>query len=266
MLKNPGKQAKQLTLLLTILLLATLPQTVDARVKVNPRKITFELGSDGSYSDEFEIVNNTGAEIAFSLRLSDWDMGPDGRVSLKPVGSTDRSLGRWISGYPDRVTVPPKESRAISFAVDSPGGEDKGRWGAFLVRPLGQENEVKEGLNVGIKVQYAVTLYGKPVNQKKSGRITSFRLQQGENNLHARFSFHNTSGSFLRPEGKFVLTNPDGAVAIKKPVENFLVLPGHRRNNSLQLDKPPAGDYRATLVLDYGVPERVGAIRRLQVK
>ena len=266
MLKSPGKQASWLTLLLAILILAFLPLTADARVKVNPRKITFELGPDNSYSGEFEIVNNTDAEVTFSLRLSDWDMGPDGRVSLKPVGSTDRSLGRWISGYPDRVTVPPKESRAVSFSVGSPGGEDKGRWGAFLVRPLGQENEVRKGLNVGIKVQYAVTLYGKPVSQKKSGRITSFRLQQGENNLHARFSFYNTSGSFLRPEGKLVLTNSDGAVAFKKPVENFLVLPGHRRNKTLQLDKPPAGDYRATLILDYGVPERVGAIRRLQVE
>lgn len=252
--------------MLALLLLASLPLAAAAQVKVNPRKITFELGPDGSYSGEFEIVNNTGTKLTFSLRLSDWDMDPDGRVRLKPVGSTERSLGRWISGYLDRVSVPPKDNRTIGFSVDLSGGEDKGRWGAFLVRPLGQENEVREGLNVGIKVQYAVTLYEESPSQKKSGQITSFRFHQGESNLLARFSFRNTSDSFLRPEGKLVLTNSAGAVTLEKTIESFLVLPGHRRNNSLQLNKPPAGDYKATLVLDYGAPERVGAIRRLQIE
>lgn len=263
---GPGNPANWATLLLATLLLVSLPLAVSARVKVNPRKISFKLGPDGSYTGEFEIVNNSDSKLTFSLRLSDWDMSSGGRVSLKPVGSTNRSLGKWISGYPDRVKVPPKNSRTVDFSVDPPGGEDKGRWGAFLVRPLVQENEVREGLNVGIKVQYAVTLYQEPASKEKSGEITSFRFQRGEKKLHAQFSFRNTSGSFLRPEGKLVLTNAAGKVTVKKSVRSFLVLPGHRRENTRQLDKPPSGNYRATLTLDYGVPERVGAIRKLRVE
>lgn len=177
-----------------------------------------------------------------------------------------RSLGEWVSGYPDRVKVSPESSEEVDFSVDLPEGEDKGRWGAFLVRPLGQEREEgRKGLNVGIKVQYAVTVYQKPTGREKSGQITGLRLRRREGKLLAQFRFRNTSGNFLRPEGEIRLRNKAGEITFKKSVESFLVLPHHRRKDTLRLDKPSSGNYTAMLILDYGVPERVGAIRKLQI-
>ena len=237
-----------------------------AQVNIKPRKITFSPNPDGSYEGQFEIVNDSSKELTMSLRLSDWNMTPEGEVKLKPVGALDRSLGKWVSGYPKKVTVPPDSKKKLGFNVRLPEGGRVARWGAFLVRPLEQGEKKEKGLNVGIKVQYAVTLYQKPLEESRSGQITNLSLEDRGKIVVADFVFDNTSGTFLRPAGSLKLVNESGETVVTKDVGEFVVLPDHRRSVSLDLERPPPGSYRATLILDYGVTERVGAIRKFEIE
>jgi len=236
-----------------------------AQVNIEPRKIIFEPKPDGSYAGEFEIVNDSDRALTLSVRLADWDMTPTGDVNLRPVGDLNCSLGKWISGYPEKVKVPPDSKKKLGFNVRLPEGGSIARWGAFLVRPLEQDEKKEKGLNVGIKVQYAVTLYQKPLEESRSGQITNLSLED-RGKIVVDFVFDNTSGTFLRPAGSLKLVNESGETAVTKDIGEFVVLPDHRRSVSLDLERPPPGSYRATLILDYGVTERVGAIREFRLK
>ena len=253
-----------LSVIVLLLLFSLTPRSV-AQVNIKPRKLTFEPNPDGSYSGEFEIVNDSSKELTMSIRLADWDMTTEGDVNLSPVGTLNRSLGKWISGYPKRVKVPPDSEKKVGFSVNLPKGESIARWGAFIVRPVKEEKKAKKGLNVGIKVQYAVTLYQKPIDESRSGQITNLSLEDRGEIVVADFVFDNTSGTFLRPKGRLALKNGTGETVITKNLGEFVVLPDHRRSVSLELERPPPGNYRATLILDYGVTERVGAIRKIQL-
>ena len=239
-----------------------LPTQGTAEIRLTPRKVTFTPDTDGSYWGEFEITNDGDKPVKLSIRTSDWEMSEPGKVQLVPVGSTgNNSLSEWISGYPDRVEIQPTSSKKITFQVEVPPEKDKPRWGAFLIRPLREDTDRKEGLQVGVKVQYAVTLYQNTTGRvEKRGNIDRLNVIPGEDKeTSIKIQFNNPSRAFLRPKGVVTVRTDRGEMVLEDNIEEFLVLPNHTRQISQSFEDLDSGRYRATVVLDYGAQERVGA-------
>jgi len=242
--------------------LIILPSQGTAEIRLTPRKISFTPDADGSYQGEFEITNDGDKPVKLSIRTSDWEMSESGKVQLVPVGSTDNnSLSEWISGHPDRVEIPPTSSKKITFQVKVPPERDKPRWGAFLIRPLREDTDRKEGLQVGVKVQYAVTLYQTNIGRTaKQGNIDKLNIvSQKSSATSIKIRFNNPSRAFLRPKGVLTVRTDRGETVLEDNIEEFLVLPNHTRQISQSFEGLGSGRYRATVVLDYGAQERVGA-------
>ena len=81
----------------------------------------------------------------------------------------------------------------------------------------------------------------------------------GEDKGSIEIDFKNDSRTFLRPSGSLTIRTEGGKAIMEKKIGEFLVLPGHHRPLTKNFSLPNPGKYSATVILDFGAEERVGA-------
>jgi len=252
-------------LLLTLLLLLLSPPIAQASINVKPRKISFPAPAEEPYSDSFRIENEGKIRESVIVRTSDWTMDKYGRVSFRSPGSLDRSLNPKLSFSPARLEIPPGETRKVNFQIGPTSGEES-RWGVFLIRSIRERGRQKEGVNIGVKVQHAVTLYQKGAKRKKEGEITAVSVKKGEGKISFLVRFENNCESFLRPKGRVEIKDMEGNSVEKVKIKRHVILPHHERILVAEVEKSALGKgkYLALVIMDFGGDHLVGAQRKFR--
>jgi len=193
-------------------------------------------------------------------------------VSLDAAGGTfdtvNRSCGDWISLSEDHLRLSPGESREVSLRVAVPAGVSGTYWSAVFIESAPTAEE-KEGTRILSIYRTAVKVYVTvPGTEERAGRVTDVRVT-ATGPLTAVVEFQNTGNVQLSVGGAVDVIDQTGATVRSLPIDEFLVLPGGRRE--LEVVDPSssglaAGVYQAVARLDFGGENPVGGVRSFRVK
>ena len=193
-------------------------------------------------------------------------------TSLEDGGGTfdtvNRSCSDWITLSESRLALRPNESRDVTLRVLVPEGVSGTYWGVVFVESAPTPEE-REGTRILSIYRTAVKVYVTvPGTEERAGRVTDVRVT-ATGPLTAVVEFQNTGNVQLSVGGAVDVIDQTGATVRSLPIDEFLVLPGGRRE--LEVVDPSssglaAGVYQAVARLDFGGENPVGGVRSFRVK
>ncbi len=214
-----------------------------------------------AYTGSFTVKNEGPEAKDVLINVSDWTLSERGKITFKEPGSLSRSINRYLEFSPKQVIIPPNSSREISFKVMPNDHGEKSRWGVFLVRSLDGNRGGGEGVNIGVTVQHAVTIYQEAMEEDMQGTITGVEVEKKDGMITFAVAFRNDCEAFLHPEGRIEITMASGDLQKEVPIESNLVLPDTTRLFTFEIGRGslPPGEYNALVVIDFGGDHLVGA-------
>jgi len=258
----------KLTTVLILLLLVPSFFTVSA-ITVEPRKITFPAPHSKPYHGSFEIKNGGQVTEKIVIKQADWSMNINGRISFHGPGTLDRSINPEIRFSPQNFKIEAKSTKIIDFRVSPTKGKAKSRWGVFLIRTIREKRDREtEGVNIGVKVQHAVTLYQKGDIKAKSGEITRLAVKEQKGKVEISIRFRNNCEAYLRPSGALKIKTTKGRTLKIAQLKSSLVLPAQARKFKIKLEKSKlgmdGGDYVVLAVIDFEGDHKTAARRKFR--
>jgi hypothetical protein len=193
-------------------------------------------------------------------------------TSLDAAGGTfntvNRSCADWISLSEDHLRLSPGESREVSLRVAVPAGVSGTYWSAVFIESAPTAEE-REGTRILSIYRTAVKVYvTAPGTEVRAGRVTAVQVAATDP-LTLVVGFENTGNVQLAVAGGVDIIDQTGTTVRSLAIEEFLVLPGGRREVELVNPSSPrlaVGVYQAVARLDYGGENPVGGVRTFRVK
>lgn len=208
-------------------------------------------------------VRNTGDEAeSLSLSLRDFaTRAPDTR-DVMDTGTTDRSMGSWLSMEQDALTIPPGQLRSIPYQIQVPEDLDlEGTYWTILMLEEGSTPTVAtaNGLSLMQRSRIATRVL---VNVDGGSRVVTFTAsgleRQGESTLFYT-DIENTGTTALPLAPKLELYDQQGHKQATYRSQQATLYPGSSWRYSIDLTAAPPGDYTAILIADGGAGALFGA-------
>lgn len=232
-------------------------------------RLRYEVAAGGSVEERI-IVQNFGSErsdyVVYATDLfTDGHGNPDGPL----IDAEPRAMGRWLSVSPRHLSLGPKQKEIVTLRMEVPAGTPAGDHAGFLFVqkvPPGLDPSTLEPREGRSGAALAIsTRLGIPITQRVPGdlrREVSFlepRKVFEEEDLRVEYGVENPGNLLEYPDGRWVLTGPEGQVVLREETENWGILePGGRLTRFVVLpaDRPLVrGEYRLKVHVDYGPPE-----------
>lgn len=193
-------------------------------------------------------------------------------ANLDAAGGTfdtvNRSCADWISLSEDHLRLSPGESREVSLRVAVPADVSGTYWGAVFIESAPTAEE-REGTRILSIYRTAVKVYvTAPGTEVRAGRVTAVQVAATDP-LTLVVGFENTGNVQLAVAGGVDIIDQTGTTVRSLAIEEFLVLPGGRREVELVNPSSPrlaVGVYQAVARLDYDGENPVGGVRTFRVK
>jgi hypothetical protein len=208
-------------------------------------------------------VRNTGDDSeTLTLLLKDYaTRAPDTR-DIMDTGTTDRSLGSWISLEQDAMTVPAGQLRSIPYQIQVPDDlAMEGSYWTILMLEEGSTPSVAVGNGMSL-LQRSRIATRVLVNVSGGSRVVTFTAsgleQQGERTLFYT-DIENTGTTALPLAPKLELYDQRGQKQATYRGQQATLYPGSSWRYSIDLTAAPPGDYTAILIADGGDGALFGA-------
>jgi hypothetical protein len=228
---------------LVVLLFAS-PSCVSAlTVSVAEFRLAPEAGSQMETS--LIVANDEARDVVVSIRLTDWDDGPDGVTRLLDVGDVERSCSSWVALSESDLALGPREESALHFAIRIPEDARGTYWTGLVLRDVSVSAAIASESLVRIFVTVPPSRLDAAVTNLSVVSLAPFCVTARLENLG--------DARFCDVEALASVEGPGGDVA-SLSLAPFNLLPGHAREvagaTSWGLDIP--GTYVVRLVFDYG--------------
>ena len=224
----------------------------------------------------FELAANPGDVLKNSLRVDNVvdiplevtvearnfaALGEDGGIDLTPQ-KDEYSLASWISVSPNKLTIPPRESRTFDYAITIPqNASPGGRFGSIIFQTA-PSKALGGGTGVAVSQEVGSLVFVKiagEVSEKAS--IAGFAPTTNINDsgpVHFDIRVKNDGNVHFKPTGTITISNFFGKKVATIPVNEQNVLPGAIRKMDASWDEGWLfGRYNATLSLVYGKDSQV---------
>lgn len=177
----------------------------------------------------------------------DYEANEDGDYDYRQPGDQVNGCATRISVTPDGISVPADESATFTVRME-PGDGLRTCWSMVFV-----ENPAPSGPGVRINTRIGMAVYGLSRTGTREGEFVDAGVVETDSARVARFTFENPGSWPIRPKGSVEIRTIDGRTVAETEVVDFGVLPGHRRNVSVDLERDlPPGRYVAIPILDFG--------------
>jgi hypothetical protein len=222
-----------------------------------------------SYEDRIEIQNNGDKPEEVKIYQTDYLFYADGRYIYGDPGKIRRSNALWITFSPKLLTVPPKETLAVSYTVKVPA--DKGLigtyWSIIMIEGIPEESPESssassKNVQLGIRelFRYALQVITNIGNTgTRSIKFLSTKLVKKDAQQYLEIDVENTGERGLRSQIRVELYDPDGNYSGKFGGKLFRIYPETSVRFRVDFDKVPANTYKALLVIDCGGADIFGA-------
>jgi hypothetical protein len=211
-------------------------------VSVAEFRLAAEAGSQVEAS--LVVVNDEAHDVALSIRVTDWDDGPDGVTRLLEAGG-ERSCGLWVSLPESDLVLGPLEERALGFTILIPLDVRGTYWTGLILRDSSSSVAMVSESLVRVFVTIPPARLAAAVTDLSVVGFAPFGISARLANLG--------DARLCDVQGLVSVEGPGGDVA-SWSLAPFNLLPGHVREvtggTTWGLDIP--GAYLVRLVFDYG--------------
>lgn len=230
--------------------LLSAPAALVGQLSVTPSALQLHV-ADTTTTGTVRVRNDGAREMQLRFYAMDFEQVHSGDYTYQPLGDHAQSCGRRLTIYPDGALLQPGESQVIQVKVGPGAGLC---WSMlFAETPSEGSGPIKIAQRAAVKV-FGVAPGGVP-----EGEIVSVAPVRDARGTRVALEFHNTGRVPVNPEGSLEVRKPDGEVVGSVEVPRFSVLPQHRRQVVVALEKPlPKGRYLLVPILDFGAEYLAG--------
>ena len=235
-------------------------------IAITPVSIDAKVKRGTSYTQTFNLTNNTGTRLRFQCSVQDiWYDEHNNRITGNP-GTLPRSASLWVQFLPNEVIVEPRSSTAVKAVITVPQTAAGGYYSmpVFEAKPAGNSTQVSTApesstATASIAVRFrglmmVTTLDASEYNVEILGGRISPPSASAE--LNVELELYNRSTAHVRVRGAFAILNSSGGLAGRGTIREKRYLPGQQ--NTLRTDWAgalPPGKYTSVITLSY---DRVG--------
>ena len=261
-------QSKRLILLAAVLLpfCFSVTSAQKASVSISPSSIEAKVKRGTSYTQKFNLVNDTGTRLRFKCSVADmWYDESNNRVTGRP-GTLERSASLWIQFAPDEIFLEAHSTGSVNAVVTVPQTAAGGYYSVpvFEVMPadpvladvmLAQVSTAKAALGVRFNgLMMFTTLDASEYNVEiMGGRVTA---PNASTEMAIELDVLNRSTAHVNLRGAFAILSSTGVLVGRGDIPSKRYLPGQRNVIAAGwAGELPPGTYTSVITLSYN---RVG--------
>ncbi len=264
------KQKKYLSFLILLLIfLSATPASAQFDISLSPLLVELDIAPGAKKSFALFLTNENMLEsvslIAYTRDLLET---PHGSYKVADKGESEFSCADWMQIKDTSFTLGPKESKEIKVTVAAPRDAFGGRYGAVVFEilpgkaPSGEKlGSVAYHFQMPAFVEVTVKRFGGLVRKAsisdfKVESVSSEKLvkQIGAEGLIFNASVKNEGNIHVEGKGTLFIKDKEGRTKRRVPLGSGrgVVLPGATLNFQSILKKPPAGEYTARVMINFG--------------
>ena len=246
-----------------LLLLFSLPYESNASVVVTGELVREKEAAPGStYSGYIELSNPATEAAEVKMYLTDYLFYSDGRIAYGEAGSSKRSNAPWITFTPQRVTVGPGQSEAVSYTVQIP--DDAGLkgtfWSMFMVEPVSKDSPEASDpeadrplLAIRQVVRYGIQIITHIGNTGvRDLKIAEARLVRTPEGTMFEVDTENSGERSLRAVCSMEVYDSKANYIATYEGSTFTLFPGTSARYRIDISDLAAATYRALVIFDCG--------------
>jgi hypothetical protein len=212
--------------------------------------------------------------VELSAKKMDYGFHADGSNLYADPGTLARSNAGWITITPAQLTVPPRETLAISYAIDvPPQSELTGTyWCIIMVEPVIQPYNVEPQKDKTVLGVQTVMRYGIQVSThiagtgKKLIKVTSKSLVETDDGAVLRLTLANEGDTLVNPEIWVQLFSENGAPLGRFEGESKRIYPDCSVRLDILLKGIGVGKYTALVVAEMKDEDVIGFRYNLSIE
>lgn len=236
-----------------------------ASITITPMSIDTKVKAGASYTQNFNIINNTNERLSFRSSASDvWFDEKNQRIS-GPAGTLPRSASLWVQFTPSEVFVEPHASAVVKAVITVPQNAS----GSFytvpvfeaapaakpIIRNVSLSNESTASIEIHFRgLVMLTTEQGSEYNVEIMGADITPPTAASE--MAISLDLRNRGNAHAKLRGAFAIIDSAGKLAGRGTLEEKRLLPGQRKAVTGKWSgelKP--GDYTSIVTISH---DRVG--------
>lgn len=243
--------------------------------EVAPVLVSFDANPGEIQTQILTVRNHSNERQKFVLNLSDYIIKEDGTKQSVELGSTNRSVGDWLTINPAFVELNPNEAAEAQLIMTVPRSGFKTRWGMIHVEVAKEQ----DGSNVDKQLATGVILVPRIVvlikqsprsNLNYKGTVSDFKEITKEGDTYRSFeaTITNLGDKVLDANVFLAVANLETMAEEQLSSKKVSIYPDQSRKVALTLnmDLNP-GQYALAYLMDYGHRSSIeGAQMLIEVK
>jgi hypothetical protein len=203
------------------------------------------------------VINNGTAAGTASLYPVDATTGQTSGVVFRTQNDVQSNVGSWLSLATQHVTLAPGQSQLVpfQFTIPSTGNAGQHLGGIVVQNATPQRSTLKHELQVTVQ-NLAIIAVQINLPGLTSEQLSATGIQAGGTNNYQnlQLKLSNTGTMMVKGNGSLHITDTNGALVQTMPIALDTILPDTSITYPVFVQKKvlPAGDYQASLVLQYG--------------
>lgn len=211
-----------------------------AGIGLNPAVTEIVIPAGVPSEGRVAVKNSFNEEIAFEVQTENWLR----RRGVETPGA-EIEPEDWLSVETPVFSIRPGEIKDVRYTATIPEGTEGELVAMLFFAPAPEEGGISVRSRFGAII-YAAAEGTLDVSCKaESLRYTGSGL---------RVTVRNTGNVHLRPDGKVIVTNPQGDVSTFSLQSGWSLFPGQARHfTAVTEEELPEGEYTAQAVIEYGM-------------
>ncbi|MGH7674997.1 MAG: hypothetical protein ACREMV_06975 [Gemmatimonadales bacterium] len=220
----------------------------------------------------FEVTNEGDHTIEATVYLQDWERRVNGEQVFSASGSLAQSCGQYLKVFPLSLRLESGGRQAVRVALEGAVSLRSACWSVVFVETAPEAP--RAGRQIAYVLRLGVKVYVLPQGLASDGEVDTLLVRARPPRGAVRpdpgarefvVSFTNSGGQPLWARGRVEIRRLDNSVAASVEVPEFPVLPGARRESTVDVPVLGPGRYVALALIDYGGAEIAAAQIELEL-
>lgn len=244
---------------------------LEASISVTPQDIKIDVAANDTHQSSFTVNNTSDSPVQVSIKLTDWELTPEGEFLYSPAGSLKQSCSHWLRINPVEFTLPPKSNQQVAYTINAPETMNGSYWSMIDV----SSSPVDAGTNdQGVAIKVALTIgmqviLKDPKTTQRSADLTGVTIIPPTEKTQRKIAvtIQNKDNGHIFVLGKFEIRNTSGNIIAREETSyRFLVFPHSKRifKHTLETELPK-GTYSILAIMDYGEDDLIAGETTFEV-
>ncbi|MDQ2655383.1 MAG: DUF916 domain-containing protein [Chloroflexota bacterium] len=221
----------------------------------------YELAPGSDTSGSLLLYNPTTAPVTVELAAVDAGTAQGGGADYADASTVPTKAGTWLHLTEPRVTIDPRQEVSVGFTARLPQTLEPGQYLAGIVAyvpatqatPIATTGANDASASIVVQTRDVIPVqFDVPGAWAPSMSITGASALEQESGTRLGITMQNTGDTFIRPEGRVILSNAEATPIISEPIELGTFITGTNTMYPIVWPGDPvAGQYAVDVQLNY---------------